>query len=129
MVSPYPRGFPLCSLFGGGTPHGGRREGSRSSTKEDACVMGREQRNLAAGNRLTDELNDLADQVATGVTGAPAVLGGRSSAFASARVRAAVKPVIECLEGRQLLAGDFSVVHALPYALEFTGQAGGIKDA
>jgi len=93
--------------------------------------MGREQRNLAAGNRLTDELNALADQVATGATGAPAILGGRSSAFASAsaRVRAAVKPVVECLEGRQLLAGDFSVVHTLPYALEFTGQAGGIKDA
>src|SRR3954447_15000428 len=93
--------------------------------------MGRDQRNLAAGSHLTHELNELADRVGADASGAPAVLGGRSPAFAaaSARVRAAVQPVIECLEGRQLLAGDFNTVQSIPFAAEFSGQAGGMKDA
>ena len=94
-------------------------------------MVGNERNLPAASRRLTDELNQLADQMGSaGLGGAGAVVGG-SSVFAAsaARVRAAVQPVIECLEGRQLLAGDFSTVHALPYALEFSGQAGGITDA
>src|SRR5690348_3774396 len=94
--------------------------------------MGRNERNLpAASRRLTDELNQLAGQMGSdGLDGAGAVVGGSSVFTASAaRVRAAMQPVIECLEGRRLLAGDFSTVHTLPYALEFSGQAGGIKDA
>src|SRR3982751_3041810 len=93
--------------------------------------MGRDQRNLAAASRLMDELNELADRHGSDGAGAsPLPASGRSlAASAAARVSAAVKPVIECLEGRRLLAGDFSIVHTLPYALEFSGQAGGIKDA
>jgi len=93
--------------------------------------MGRNERNLpAASRRLTDELNQLADQMRSdGLDGAGAVGGSSVFTASAARVRAAMQPVIECLEGRRLLAGDFSTVHSLPYALEFSGQAGGIKDA
>src|SRR5689334_8552326 len=96
--------------------------------------MGRNQRNLAAASRhMTDELNHLADQMGAGALGAsvPGRALSSSSVFATsaARVRAAVQPVIECLEDRRLLAGDFSTVHTLPFAAEFSGAAGGMKDA
>src|SRR5205085_8690374 len=52
---------------------------------------------------------------------------------ASARLRRAGVPVVESLEGRQLLAGDplafQNVVQPLPYALDFTHQVNGVFDA
>ena len=41
---------------------------------------------------------------------------------------AAARPVMENLEGRQLFAGDASIVQSLPFVLEFDGPAGGLND-
>lgn len=46
----------------------------------------------------------------------------------SERLCLAATPVVETLEGRQLFAGDASVLSTLPFALEFDGGRGGLAD-
>src|SRR5688572_16624487 len=55
-------------------------------------------------------------------------MGRTSRASGSSRMAAALNPVIETLEGRQLMAGDGSLVQSLPFLLEFDGLRGGLTD-
>ena len=44
------------------------------------------------------------------------------------RIADSILPVIENLEGRRLLAGDFNTIRPIPYTLEFTAAADGVTD-